>query len=56
MDHLEVMEVTLGLDSPGVRSPDLGTQFQPGLKLWALCILRHLPSILVGNDQECVRG
>ena len=33
-DHREVMEVTLGMDSPGVRSPDLGTQFQqPGLSL-----------------------
>ena len=26
-DHQEVMEVTLGMDSPGVRFPDLGTQF-----------------------------
>ena len=33
-DHQEVMEVTLGMDSPGVRSPDLETQFQqPGLGL-----------------------
>ena len=57
VDHLEVMEVTLGMDSPGVRSPDSGIQFQQlGLRLWALCALRHLPGILVGNDQECARG
>ena len=56
-DHQEVMEVTLGMDSPGVRSPDLGTQFQqPGLSLWALCALRHPPGMLVGNDQVCARG
>ena len=28
VDHQEVVEVTLGMDSPGVRSPDTGTQFQ----------------------------
>ena len=34
VDHQEVVEVTLGMDSPGVRFPDLGTQFQqPGLSL-----------------------
>ena len=57
VDRQEVVEVTLGMDSPGVRSPDLGTQFQqPGLRLWALCALRHPPSMLVGNDQEYARG
>ena len=56
-DHREEMEVTRGMDSPGVRSPDTGTQFQePGLNLWALCTLRHLPDMLVGNDQEYARG
>ena len=34
VDHREVMEVTLGMDSPGVRPLDMGTQFQqPGLSL-----------------------
>ena len=34
VDRQEVVGVTLGMDSPGVRSPDLGTQFQqPGLNL-----------------------
>ena len=57
VDRQEVEEVTLGMDSPRVRFPDLGTQFQqPGLKLWALCVLRHPPDILVGKDQEGVRG
>ena len=57
VDRQEVEEVTLGMDSPGVRSPDLGTQFQqPGLRLWALCALRHPPGMLVGNDQVCARG
>ena len=57
VDHQEVEEVTLGMDSPGVRSPDLGTQFQqPGLRLWALCALRHPPGMLVGNDQVFARG
>ena len=56
-DHQVVMEVTLGMDSPGVRFPDLGTQFQqPGLKLWALCASRHLPDILVGPDQVFAHG
>ena len=56
-DHMEVMEETLGMGSPGVRSPDLGIQFQqPGLSLWALCALRHLPDILVGPDQVFARG
>ena len=27
-DHQEVMEVTLEMDIPGVRFPDMGTQFQ----------------------------
>ena len=57
VDRQEVVEVTLGMDSPGVRSPDLGTQFQqPGLRLWALCALRHPPGMLVGNDPVCARG
>ena len=57
VDRQEVEKVTLGMDSPGVRSPDTGTQFQwPGLSLWVLCALRLPPDILVGNDQECVRG
>ena len=57
VDRQEVEEVTLGMDSPGIRSPDLGTQFQqPGLRLWALCALRHPPDMLVGNDQEYARG
>ena len=57
VDRQEVEEVTLGMDSPGVRSPDLGTQFQQlGLRLWALCALRHPPGMLVGNDQVCARG
>ena len=57
VDRQEVVEVTLGMGSPGVRFPDWGTQFQqPGLSLWALCALRHLPGILVGNDQEYARG
>ena len=57
VDHQEVVEVTLWMGSPGVRSPDLGIQFQqPGLSLWALCALRHLPDILVGNDHMYVRG
>ena len=51
VDRQEVVEVTLGMDSPGVRSPDLGIQFQqPGLSLLALCALRHPPGMLVGND------
>ena len=51
VDRQEVEEVTLEMGFPGVRSPDLGTQFQqPGLSLWALCALRHPPGILVGND------
>ena len=55
--HQGVEEVTLGMDSPRVRSLDLGTQFQqPGLKLWARCALRHPPGMLVGNDQVCARG
>ena len=34
VDHREEVEVTLGMDSPGVRSPGLGIQFQqPGLSL-----------------------
>ena len=34
VDRQEVEEVILGMDSPGVRSPDLGIQFQqPGLSL-----------------------
>ena len=34
VDRQEVVEVTLGMGSPGVRFPDLGTQFQqPGLSL-----------------------
>ena len=33
VDRQEVVEVTLEMGFPGVRSPDLGTQFQqPGLK------------------------
>ena len=57
VDRQEVEEVTLEMDFPGVRFPDLGTQFQePGLKLWALCALRHPPGMLVGNDQVCARG
>ena len=57
VDHQEVVEVTLGMDSPGVRFPGLGTQYQQsGLSLWALCALRHPPGMLVGNDQECARG
>ena len=57
VDRQEVEKVTLGMDSPGVRSPDLGIQFQqPGLSLWVLCALRHPPGILVGNDQEFARG
>ena len=57
VDRQEVVEVTLGMGSPGVRSPDLGIQFQQlGLSLWALCALRHPPGILVGNGQVCVRG
>ena len=57
MDRQEVVEVTLGVVTPEVRSPDTGTQFQQsGLSLWAPCALRHPPGILVGNDQECVRG
>ena len=57
VDHREVEEETLGMDSPGVRPPDLGTQFlQPGLRLWALCALRHPPGMLVGNDPVCARG
>ena len=57
VDRQEVEEVTLEINFPGVRSPDLGTPFQqPGLRLWALCALRHPPGILVGNDQEFARG
>ena len=57
VDRQEVVEVTLGMDSPGVRFPGLGTQFQqPDLRLWALCALRHPPGMLVGNDQVCARG
>ena len=57
VDHQEVVEVTLGMDSPGVRFPGLGTQSQqPGLSLWAPCALRHPPGILVGNDQVFARG
>ena len=57
VDRQEVVEVTLEMDFPGVRFPDLGTQFQwPGLSLWALCALRHPPDMLVGNDQEYARG
>ena len=57
VDHQEVEEVTLEMGSPGVRSPDLGIQFQQlGLSLWALCALRHLPGMLVGNDQVFARG
>ena len=57
VDHQEVMEVTLEMGFPEVRSPDLGTQFQqPGLSLWAPCALRHPPGILVGNDQVFARG
>ena len=57
VDRQEVEEVILGMDSPGVRSPDLGIQFQqPGLSLWAPCALRHPPDMLVGNDQEYARG
>ena len=57
VDRQEVEEETLGMDSPGVRFPGLGTQFQqPGLRLWALCALRHPPGMLVGNDQVCARG
>ena len=57
VDRQEVVEVTLGMGSQGVRFPDLGTQFQQlGLSLWALCTLRHPPSILVGNDQVFARG
>ena len=57
VDRQEVVEVTLGMDSPGVRFPGLGTQFQqPDPRLWALCALRHLPDILVGPDQVFARG
>ena len=57
VDHQEVQEVTLEMDFPGVRFPDLGTQFQqPDLRLWALCALRHPPGMLVGNDQVFVHG
>ena len=57
VDRQVVMEVTLEMDFTGVRSPGLGTQFQrPGLSLLAPCALRHLPGILVGNDQEYARG
>ena len=56
-DHQEVVEVALAMEIPGVRSLDMGTQFQqPGLSLWAPCALRHPPGILVGNDQEYARG
>ena len=34
VDRQDVVEVTLEMGFPGVRSPDLGTQFQqPGLSL-----------------------
>ena len=57
VDRQEVVEVTLGMGSPGVRFPGLGTQFQrPGLSLWAPCALRHPPDMLVGKDQVFVRG
>ena len=56
-DHQEVMEATLGMDFPGVRSPDLGTQFQqPGLKLWAHCALRPQLVMLEEPSQGCARG
>ena len=49
--------MTLGMDSLGVRSPDMGTQFQqPGLNLWVPYALRHLPDMLVEHDQVCVHG
>ena len=56
-DHREVMEVTLGMDSPGVRFPGMGTQFQQsGLSLWAHCALRPQLDTLEEPSQACVHG
>ena len=56
-DHRGVVEMTLEMILPGVRSLVTGTQFQqPGLKLWAHCALRPQHAMLVEPSQECARG
>ena len=56
-DHRGVVEVTLGMDSPGDESLETGTQFQqPDLRLWAHCALRPQLDMLGEPSQVCARG
>ena len=56
-DRRGVVEMTLEMSLPGVRSLVTGTQFQqPGLKLWAHCALRPQLVMLGVPSQECARG
>ena len=56
-DHRGVVEMTLEMSLPGVRSLVTGTQFQqPDLKLWAHCVLRPQHAMLGVPSPECVRG
>ena len=56
-DHQEVVEVALVMEIPGVRSLDMGAQFQqPGLNLSAHCALRPQLDMLEEPSQACVRG
>ena len=56
-DHRGVVEMTLEMNLPGVRSLVTGTQFQqPGLKLWVHCALRPQLVMLGVPSQGCARG